>query len=110
LSTLTTTFVGGKARARTLGVWGALTGLASVAGVILGGVLSDAPGWRWIFFINVPIAAVTVATATRVLPESRAPRRRFDVGGGVLLTGALLALIYGLDDAIEHGWTAARWF
>jgi len=107
LSTLTTTFVGGKQRARALGVWGALTGLASVAGVILGGVLSDGPGWRWIFFINVPIAAVTVATATRVLPESRAPRRRFDAGGGVLLTGGLLALIYGLDDAIEHGWTAA---
>lgn len=107
LSTLTTTFVGGKERARALGVWGALTGLASVAGVILGGVLSDGPGWRWIFFINVPIAALTVATATRVLPESRAPRRPFDFAGAALLTGALLALIYGLDDAIEHGWTAA---
>ncbi|HXB47962.1 MAG TPA: MFS transporter [Streptosporangiaceae bacterium] len=104
LSALTTTFVGGKERARALGVWGALTGLASV---ILGGVLSDGPGWRWIFFINVPIAAVTAATVTRVLPESRAPRRRFDFAGAVLLTGALLALIYGLDDAIEHGWTAA---
>jgi len=107
LSTLTTTFVGGKERARALGVWGALTGLASVAGVVLGGVLSDGPGWRWIFFINVPIAAVTAATATRVLPESRAPRRRFDLAGAVLLTGGLLALIYGLDDAIENGWTAA---
>lgn len=107
LSTLTTTFAGGKERARALGVWGALTGLASVAGVILGGLLSDGPGWRWIFFINVPIAAVTVATATRVLPESRAPRRRFDLAGAGLFTGALLALIYALDAAIEHGWTSS---
>ncbi len=107
LSTLTTTFVGGKERARALGVWGALTGLASVAGVILGGVLSDGPGWRWIFFINVPIAAVTVATATRALPESRGPQQRFDFAGAVLLTGGLLALIFELDDAIEHGWMAA---
>ena len=107
LSTLTTTFVGGKERARALGVWGALTGIASVAGVIFGGVLADGPGWRWVFFINVPIAAVAVATANRVLPESRARRDRFDLAGAGLLTAALLALIYGLDDAIEHGWTAA---
>ena len=106
LSTLTTTFVGSKERARALGVWGALTGLASVAGVILGGVLSDGPGWRWIFFINVPIAALTVAGAGRVLPESRAPQRRFDGAGAALLTASLLALIYGIDDAIEHGWGA----
>jgi EmrB/QacA subfamily drug resistance transporter len=104
LSTLTTTFTGGAERARALGIWGALTGIASVAGVILGGVLSDGPGWRWIFFINVPVAVIAVATAGRVLPESRGQRRRFDIPGAVLLTAGLLALIYGLDDAISHGW------
>lgn len=104
LSILTTTFTGGAERARALGIWGALTGLASVAGVVLGGVLTDGPGWRWIFFINVPVAAVAVAAAPRVLPESRGQRRPFDIPGAVLLTAGLLALIYGLDDAISRGW------
>jgi EmrB/QacA subfamily drug resistance transporter len=107
LSILTTTFTGGAERARALGLWGALTGLASVAGVILGGVLSDGPGWRWIFFINVPVAVIAAATATRVLPESSGPRRRFDITGAVALTAGLLALIYGLDDAISSGWGSA---
>jgi EmrB/QacA subfamily drug resistance transporter len=107
LSILTTTFTGGAERARALGVWGALTGLASVVGVVLGGVLSDGPGWRWIFFINVPVAAIAVATAARVLPESSGPRRRFDIAGAVALTAGLLALIYGLDDAISRGWGSA---
>ena len=106
LSMLTTTFTGGPQRARALGVWGALTGIASVAGVVLGGVLSDGPGWRWIFFINVPIAAAAVATARRVLPESRGPRRPFDLVGAALLTAALLSLIFGLDEAIGHGWSS----
>jgi EmrB/QacA subfamily drug resistance transporter len=104
LSILTTTFTGSAERARALGLWGALTGLASVVGVVLGGVLSAGPGWRWIFFINVPVAVIAVATATRVLPESSGPHRRFDIAGAVTLTAGLLALIYGLDDAIPRGW------
>jgi EmrB/QacA subfamily drug resistance transporter len=104
LSVLTTTFTGGAERAKALGVWGALTGIASVAGVILGGVLSGGPGWRWIFFINVPVAAIAVAAASHVLPESRGERRRFDLPGAAALTPGLLVLIYGLDDAISRGW------
>jgi EmrB/QacA subfamily drug resistance transporter len=108
LSMLTTTFTGSAERAKALGIWGALTGIASVAGVILGGVLTDGPGWRWIFFINVPVAVIAVATATRVLPESRGERRRFDIPGAAALTAGLLALIYGLDDAISHGWASGQ--
>jgi EmrB/QacA subfamily drug resistance transporter len=107
LSILTTTFTGGAERARALGIWGALTGIASVAGVVLGGVLSGGPGWRWIFFINVPVAAIAVA-AGRVLPESRGERRRFDILGAALLTAGLLALIYGLDEAISRGWRSGQ--
>jgi EmrB/QacA subfamily drug resistance transporter len=104
LSALTTTFTGGAQRAKALGIWGALTGIASVAGVILGGALAGGPGWRWIFFINVPVAAVAVAAAGRVLPESRGRRRPFDLAGAAALTVGLLALIYGLDAAISRGW------
>ncbi len=104
LSTLTTTFVGGAERARALGVWGALAGIASVVGVSLGGVLADGPGWRWIFFINLPIAVAAVLLAPRVLPESRGVRRRFDLVGALLLTTALLTLLYALEEAIGHGW------
>jgi len=107
LSILTTTFTGGAERARALGVWGALTGLASVAGVILGGVLADGPGWRWIFFINVPVAVIAVAAAPFVLPESSGRHRRFDLAGTVAMTAGLLALIYGLDSAISSGWDSA---
>jgi EmrB/QacA subfamily drug resistance transporter len=104
LSALTTTFTGGAQRAKALGLWGALTGIASVAGVILGGALAGGPGWRWIFLINVPVAAVAVAAAGRVLPESRGRRRPFDLPGAAALTAGLLALIYGLDGAISRGW------
>jgi EmrB/QacA subfamily drug resistance transporter len=104
LSVLTTTFTGGTERARALGIWGALTGVASVAGVILGGVLTDGPGWRWIFLVNVPVAVIAVTAAPRVLPESRGERRPFDIPGAATLTAGLLALIYGLDDAISRGW------
>jgi EmrB/QacA subfamily drug resistance transporter len=109
LSTLTTTFAEGPARAKALGVWGALAGIASVCGVIFGGLLAQGPGWRWIFFVNVPIAAAAVGLAPAVLPESRGgTRRHFDIGGAVVLTGALLLLIYTLDEAISAGWAQAR--
>ncbi len=109
LSTLTTTFAEGPQRAKALGVWGALTGIASVCGVIFGGLLTQGPGWRWIFFINVPIAAAAVTFAPAVLPESRGlVKRRFDGVGAVVLTGALLLLIYTLDEAISAGWAEAR--
>jgi EmrB/QacA subfamily drug resistance transporter len=99
LSALTTTFTGGAQRAKALGIWGALTGIASVAGVILGGALAGGPGWRWIFFINVPVAAVAVAAAGRVLPESRGRRRPFDLADAAISrgwrSGAVIASLAG---------------
>jgi EmrB/QacA subfamily drug resistance transporter len=110
LSILTTTFAEGAARNKALGIWGSLTGVASVAGVVFGGLLTDGPGWRWIFFINVPIAAGAVALAPSLVPESRetAARRRFDTAGAVVLTGGLLLLIYTLNQTTQVGWGTAR--
>jgi EmrB/QacA subfamily drug resistance transporter len=108
LSALTVTFAEGEARNKALGVWGGLAGIASVAGVVLGGLLTEGPGWRWIFFINVPIAVAAVLLAPRVLPESQGERKPFDIPGAVAVTAGLLSLIYALNEAITYGWGSSR--
>ncbi|WP_069467348.1 MFS transporter, partial [Actinacidiphila rubida] len=110
LSTLTTTFTEPAARTKALGIWGGLAGIASVLGVVLGGLLTQGPGWRWVFLLNVPVAVVAVALAPLVLPESRGAgrERRFDTAGAVTLTAGLLLLIHTLDAAVTAGWGSAR--
>jgi EmrB/QacA subfamily drug resistance transporter len=110
LSILTTTFSSGDDRNRALGVWGAVSGLAAAAGVFLGGVLSQGPGWRWVLFVNLPVCALILAGAYRLLPGGRAAARPagFDVPGAVLGTGGMLLLVYALVRAPEQGWGNAR--
>lgn len=110
LSILTNTFPEGAERNKALGVWGSLAGIASIVGVMLGGVLADGPGWEWIFWINVPIGLGVVLLAPRILPESKsdAPRQRFDFAGAGTLTAGLLLLIFTLGEAINVGWGTAR--
>jgi EmrB/QacA subfamily drug resistance transporter len=109
LAILTSTFPTGAARNKALGIWGSLAGIASIAGVILGGVLADGPGWEWIFWINVPIGVGAVLLAPRLVPESRAGQRgRFDAPGAVTLTSALLLLIFTLGEATHQGWGSFR--
>ena len=74
LSILTTTFSQGTDRNRALGVWGAVSGLAAAAGVFLGGVLSQGPGWRWVLFVNLPVCALILAGACRPPARRAAPR------------------------------------
>lgn len=106
LSILTTTFTEGRDRAKALGVWGAISGLAAAAGVFLGGVLSEGPGWRWVLFVNIPACALIVAAAFRLVPGERRRARvaNFDVPGAVLVTGGMLLLVYALVRAPEVGW------
>ncbi len=103
LSLLTNSFPEGAQRNKALGVWGALSGLAAVAGVTLGGLLTDGPGWRWIFFINVPIGLLGALAAPAVVEESRSVRRResFDIFGAVVLTAALVLLIFSLGQTVD---------
>ena len=110
LSILTNTFAEGAARNKALGIWGSLTGLSSIAGVILGGVLADGPGWEWIFWINVPIGLAAAALAGRLVPESKAyeQRRSFDIAGAVTLTAGMLLLIFTLGEATRVGWDTLR--
>ncbi len=98
LSLLTTTYAEGAARNRALGMWGAVAAGGGAAGVLLGGVLTDLAGWRWVFLVNVPVGLLALVVARRVLPESRrGDAGRLDVAGAVTVTGGLVGLVYGLS-------------
>ncbi|MFJ3930284.1 MFS transporter [Streptomyces sp. NPDC090029] len=88
-------------RARAVGLWSGLGGVGAAIGPFVGGWLVDGPGWRWVFLLNVPLAAVCVPIALRRVPESRDPRAtgRFDVAGAVLGALALGLVTYALIDA-----------
>ncbi|WP_034215856.1 MFS transporter [Actinoplanes subtropicus] len=106
LSILTTTFTEGRDRTRALGVWGAISGVGAAAGVFLGGVLSEGPGWRWVLFVNIPVCVLIVAAALRLVPGERRRARlaTFDLPGAVLITAAMLLLVYALVKAPDAGW------
>ena len=110
LSLLTTTFKEGSDRNTALGVWGGVAGLASAVGVFLGGVLTEGPGWRWVLFVNPPIAAFLLVAIFWLLPGERrsAPLARFDILGSTLVTGGMLLLVYALVKAPDQGWDSAR--
>jgi EmrB/QacA subfamily drug resistance transporter len=96
----------GSERNRALGIWGALAGLGAATGVLLGGLITGGPGWQWIFFINVPVAAAVAALSLRLLPESRAESdsRIFDLLGGVTITIGLVVSVYAIVKAPDNGW------
>nr|WP_229875056.1 MFS transporter [Streptomyces nojiriensis] len=105
LSLLTTSFPEGPLRQKALGLNGALMSAGFTTGAILGGVLTDLLSWRWAFFINVPVALAVLFIAPAVIKESRpSVRPKLDLPGATAVTLGLLALIYGLTQAGEHGW------
>ncbi|MFD6366933.1 MFS transporter [Streptomyces roseolus] len=90
-------------RARAVGLWSGFGGVGAAVGPFVGGWLVDGPGWRWVFLLNVPLAALCVPVALRHVPESRdeaAHGQRFDVLGAVLGAAALGLVTYGLIDAL----------
>ncbi|MCP2336544.1 MFS transporter [Actinomadura rupiterrae] len=110
LSLLTTSFREGPERNRALAVWGGMAGAASGAGVLLGGVLTDGLGWRWVMLVNLPVVAAVLVVVPMLLPDDRrtARLREFDIPGAFLVTGAMLLLVYTLVKAPDAGWGAAR--
>ena len=109
LSILSTTFAEGRDRNVALGVWGAVGGFGAAAGVLLGGVLTDALSWEWIFFVNVPVGVVAFLLTPVLLSESRDARvNTFDVPGAVLVTAGLSSLVYAITQAGQEGWLAAE--
>src|SRR6266496_2410974 len=109
LSILTTTFREGRERNLALGIWGAASGSGGAAGVLLGGALTSALSWSWIFFINIPVGVVVFALSPWLLRESRAEldHRYFDTAGAASITAGLMLLVYAMTRAAQHGWATA---
>ncbi|WP_433782110.1 MFS transporter [Actinomycetospora sp. CA-101289] len=95
-------------RGRAVGTWAGLAGIAAAIGPFLGGWLVDAASWRWVFFINVPIAAVAVAVTLRHVPESREPAggARLDLSGAAAITVGLTGVVYALIEVPGGGWSS----
>ncbi|MEO9174782.1 MAG: DHA2 family efflux MFS transporter permease subunit [Gaiellales bacterium] len=106
LSILTTTFREGRERNLALGIWGAASGSGGAAGVLLGGALTSALSWSWIFYINVPVGLLVLGLTPWLLRESRADLaiRHLDLPGAVSITGGLMLLVYAMTRAAQHGW------
>jgi EmrB/QacA subfamily drug resistance transporter len=109
LSLITTTFPEGPRRNRAMGVYAAMSIGGAAVGLLLGGVLTTYASWRWVFFVNVPIAVVVALIAPRVLAESERHTGRFDLPGAITGTGGLAALVYGLSSAATTANGVSHW-
>ena len=109
LSILTTTFAEGSERNTALGAWGGVGAFGAVAGVLLGGVLTDLLSWQWIFFVNAPVGVGAFLLAPVLLDESRAAEARsFDLPGAAFVTSGLVVLVYAITQANKYGWGSAE--
>ncbi|MFI1510534.1 DHA2 family efflux MFS transporter permease subunit [Streptomyces sp. NPDC020597] len=94
-------------RGTAMGVWGSIAGVATLSGPTLGGLLVSTIGWRWIFFINVPIGVAVVVLTFALVPDIRPARaHRFDVPGVLVATAALFCLAFGLQEGERYHWNA----
>ena len=107
MSIIVNTFIEPKARARAIGVWGAVVGISMALGPLVGGALTQSIGWRSIFWINLPIGTAAIVLAALYIPESKAPRaRRIDPLGQLLVFTALACLIYAVIEGPRMHWAS----
>src|ERR687896_1126285 len=106
LSLLTAIFAKGEERNRAIGVYGAMAALGFVVGMVGGGVITEFLGWRWVLFVNVPVALAALLLAPAVIAESRNERvpRSLDLAGALTATSGLGLLIYAISEVPENGW------
>ena len=116
LALLTSVFPAGPPRTRAFSVWGGISAAAGTLGLVVGGALVSAAGWRWIFLINIPVGLIVIVAALRVLPadpalsprDGRAAWRGFDLGGAVSVTAGASLLAYALAQTSSHAWGSAQ--
>lgn len=108
LAILVGTFAEGPARNKALGVLGAVGGSAASFGVVVSGALTAGPGWEWIFFVNVPVGLTMLALVVKYVPTDVVTERgRADIAGAAVVTAGLMAIVYAINQSVEHGWTSA---
>ena len=105
LSLIADTFAEGAVRNRALGIYAGAAGSGGAIGLVLGGLIVNYLSWRWVLFVNVPIALVLAVLAPRVLAAAAPRQGRLDVPGALTVTAGMTLLVYGLSRAATHGWT-----
>jgi EmrB/QacA subfamily drug resistance transporter len=110
LSLLMTMFTETADRAKAMGVFGFVLSGGGVAGVLLGGILTDLLDWHWIFLVNLPVGILVFALSLRLLPAVRGPAAggRVDVAGAITVTTSLILAVYAIVNGNQEGWTSAR--
>jgi EmrB/QacA subfamily drug resistance transporter len=110
MAVMTASYAEGPRRNRAFAVWGAISGGAGAVGMIIGGVLTQSLGWRWIFFVNVPVGIAVLALAGRFIPRGRdyVAGQRVDAAGGAAITTALVLIVLGLVNGGGWGWRSPR--
>ncbi|GHF47467.1 MFS transporter [Streptomyces mashuensis] len=109
LTLIMTTFTEPAARTRAMGAWSAVMAAGGATGAVVGGLLTQYAGWRWVLFVNVPIGAALLAAALVWVPAATGAQgglRRLDLPGALTVTAGLTALVYGIISAETHGWDA----
>jgi EmrB/QacA subfamily drug resistance transporter len=96
-------------RGKAMALWGATAGVATLVGPILGGVLVDALGWEWIFFINVPVGVLGLFLAARLVPALETHTHSFDWLGVALSGVGMFLLVFGIQEGHQYAWSAAIW-
>ncbi|MFL1427674.1 MULTISPECIES: MFS transporter [unclassified Nocardiopsis] len=106
--TLTAAAVPPERRGAAIGLWGGINGLGIALGPLVGGAISEALSWHWVFWVNVPVGLLLLPVVLWCVRESRGGSGSFDLPGAVLAAGALVAAVWGVVTAADHGWSQPR--
>jgi EmrB/QacA subfamily drug resistance transporter len=108
LALIVSTFRAGPERNRAIGVFAGMEGLGAGVGLLLGGVIVQTLSWRWVFFVNVPVASIVAVLTPRFIPSPKRSTKPFDLPGAITGTATLALLVFGFSQVADHGWSAIQ--